>query len=223
VSGLQTQGYKACSTCGPDLEDMAKYSRHLRKIVYLGHTKFFPIGHEMRSHPLLFSSTDMPYGDERPVPEPTTFAYWKSVADRVADPDDPMVFDGSGLSRWSILTTLPYWGELKIRHLLDPMHIEGNVGKALIKALYGEKDANFRQACEDLEVHPDVWVIVDPIIGIEYHPSAPWVLSIGQRREFCNRIGQMQFPTGTGSLHLLLSLVCWVFVDYLMLTSPHAK
>ncbi|CAM6094113.1 unnamed protein product [Calypogeia fissa] len=44
VSGLQTQGYKACSTCGPSLEDMAKYSRHLRKIVYLGHTKFLPNG-----------------------------------------------------------------------------------------------------------------------------------------------------------------------------------
>jgi len=38
---------------------------------------------------------------------------------------------------------LPYWGELKIRHLLDPMHIEGNVGKAIIKQLYGEKDSNF--------------------------------------------------------------------------------
>ncbi|CAM6084235.1 unnamed protein product [Calypogeia fissa] len=29
VSGLQIQGYKACSTCGPSLEDMAKYSSNL--------------------------------------------------------------------------------------------------------------------------------------------------------------------------------------------------
>jgi len=85
VSGLQTQGYKACSTCGPSLEDMAKYSSHLCKIVYLGHIKFLPLGHDMRSDPLLFSSFDMPYGNERDIPEATTFAYWKDVANRVID------------------------------------------------------------------------------------------------------------------------------------------
>ncbi len=41
------------------------------------------------------------------------------------------------------------------------MHIEGNVGKAIIKQLYGEKDGNFREACEDLERHPYVWITVD--------------------------------------------------------------
>jgi hypothetical protein len=112
---------------------MAKYSSHLRKIVYLGHTKFLPLAHDMRSDPLLFSSFDMPYGDERDILEPTTFAYWRDVANRVIDPNDSMVFEGSGLTRWGILNSLPYWGELKIRHLLDPMHIEGNVGNAIIK------------------------------------------------------------------------------------------
>jgi Domain of unknown function (DUF4218)/Transposase family tnp2 len=199
VSGLQTQGYKACSTCGPSLEDMAIYSPWLRKLVYLGHTKFLPIGHAMRSDPLLFSSIDMPFGDEREIPEPTPFAHWRNIADRVVDQDDPMVFEGSGLTRWSILATLPYWSELLIRHLLDPMHIEGNVGKALIKAFYGEKDTNFREACEDLEMHPDVWITTDPITGLEHRPSAPWVLSVGQRREFRNRIGEMRFPTGYGA------------------------
>jgi hypothetical protein len=47
------------------------------------------------------------------------------------------------------------------------MHIEGNVGKAIIKQLYGEKDSNFREAYEDLERHPDVWITVDPNTGIE--------------------------------------------------------
>jgi hypothetical protein len=78
-----------------------------------------------------------------------------------------MVFEGSGLTRWGILNSLPYWGELKIRHLLDPMHIEGNVGKAIIKQLYGEKDSNFREACGDFERHPDVRITVDPNTGIE--------------------------------------------------------
>jgi hypothetical protein len=83
-----------------------------------------------------------------------------------------MVFEGSGLTRWGILNSLPYWGELKIRRLLDPMHIEGNVGKAIIKQLYGEKDSSFnREACEDFERHPDVWISVDPNTGIEQRPQ----------------------------------------------------
>jgi hypothetical protein len=53
------------------------------------------------------------------------------------------------------------------------MHIEGNVGKAIIRQLYGERDNNFREACEDLERHPDVWISVDPNTGIEQRPSAP--------------------------------------------------
>jgi hypothetical protein len=184
VSGLQTQGYRACSTCGPSLGDMAKYSSHLHKIVYLGHTKFLPLGHDMRSDPLLFSSFDMPYGDERDIPEATTFAYWMDIANRVADPNNLMVFEGTGLTRWGILNSLPYWGELKICHLLDPMHIEGNVGKAIIKQLYGEKDNNFRKAYKALERHPDVWISVDPIIGSEQRPSAPWTLTTRKRKEF---------------------------------------
>jgi hypothetical protein len=146
---------------------MAKYSSHFRKIVYLGHTKFLPLGHDMKSDPLLFSSFDMPYGDERDIPETTTFAYWRDVANKIIDPNDSMVFEGSGLTRWGILNSLPYWGELKICHLLDPMHIEGNVGKVIIKQLYGEKDSNFRETCEDFERHPDVWITVDPNTGIE--------------------------------------------------------
>jgi hypothetical protein len=36
------------------------------------------------------------------------------------------------------------------------MHIEENMGNAIIKQVYGEKDNNFRKACEALERHPDV-------------------------------------------------------------------
>ena len=193
MSGLQIFGYKACSTCGPSLEDMAKHSSDLNKIVYLGHTKFLPMSHEMRNDPLLFSSLEMPFGDWRNIPFATTFADWKKVADECEVDGD---FKDSGLTRWGILNTLPHWGELKIRHLLDPMHIEGNVGKALIKHLYGEKDKNFRESCQDFERHPDVWITYHPLTNAKVTPSAPWTLTQEQRREFRNRIGEMRFPTG---------------------------
>ena len=108
----------------------------------------------------------------------TSFVYWKSISKRVADPEDEMEFEGSGLTRWIMLNTLPYWGDLLIRHLLDPMHIEGNVGKALMRALYGDRDSHFREACEELEKHPNVWVTVDEDTGLETYPSAPWMLDI---------------------------------------------
>src|SRR5450759_1292233 len=174
---------------------MAKRSNPLQKIVYLRHTKFLPPSHEMRSDSLLFSSFDMPLDDERDIPEAITFAYWREMEDKCLDPNDPMVFGGSGLTRWSILTTLPYWGELKIHHLLDPMHIEGNVGKALIKHLYGEKEKNFRKACEEFERHPDVWVTINPQTSQKVESKAPWTLTVPQRREFRNRIGEMRFST----------------------------
>jgi hypothetical protein len=64
----------------------------------------------MRSDPLLFSSFDMPYGDERDIPEPTTFAYWRDVANRIIDPNDSMVFEGSGLTRWGYTQQLALLG-----------------------------------------------------------------------------------------------------------------
>jgi hypothetical protein len=64
------------------------------------------------------------------------------------------------------------------------MHIEENVGKAIIKQLYEEKVNNFRKAYEALERHPNVWISVDPIIGFEEHPSTPWTLTTRERKQF---------------------------------------
>ena len=50
----------------------------------------------------------------------------------------------------SIFFTLEYWQDLKIAHLLDPMHIFKNVGELLWKHLTGEKDTLSARA--DLEV-----------------------------------------------------------------------
>jgi hypothetical protein len=138
----------------------------------------------MRLDPLLFSSFDMPYGDECDIPKAIIFGYWIDIANRVADPNNLMVFEAFGLTRWGILNNLPYWSQLKICHLLDPMHIEKNVGKAIIKRLYGEKDNIFRKACEALERHPYVWISVDPITSFKQRPSAPWTFTIWKRKHF---------------------------------------
>ncbi|KAL3696626.1 hypothetical protein R1sor_010702 [Riccia sorocarpa] len=68
----------------------------------------------------------------------------------------------AGLKRWSILHRLPYWKDLMIQHILDPMHIEANVTKSLIKRIFGEKDGKpARRACEEFGVHPEAWIQVE--------------------------------------------------------------
>jgi hypothetical protein len=37
------------------------------------------------------------------------------------------------------------------------MHIEGNIGKSLIKHLFGEKGAEWRKACVEQNMHLDLW------------------------------------------------------------------
>lgn len=55
-------------------------------------------------------------------------------------PDDPLRYDRCGMMFLSALNEFPYWhDEMKTNHLLDPMHREGNIGKFLIKHLYGER------------------------------------------------------------------------------------
>ena len=46
VSKYSVQGYHACPLCGPELQ--ARYSPHLKKMVYEGHSKFLPMDHQLR-------------------------------------------------------------------------------------------------------------------------------------------------------------------------------
>ncbi|KAL3681584.1 hypothetical protein R1sor_024540 [Riccia sorocarpa] len=65
--------------------------------------------------------------------------------------------------------------DLMIQHLLDPMHIEANVTKSLIKWIFGEKDGKpAKRACEEFGVHPEAWIQMSDG-GIESLPPAPWI------------------------------------------------
>jgi hypothetical protein len=64
------------------------------------------------------------------------------------------------------------------------MHIEGNVGKAIIKHLHEEKEGNFRETCEEFERHPDAWITIDSNTSIEEQPPALWTLSTHNKKEF---------------------------------------
>lgn len=196
VSGLAVQGYKACSSCGPDLEDVAIYSYEMNKVVFLGHTKYLPEGHAMRSDPFLYSNWEGLVEDMRPIPSRKSATFWKERWERIQRGEVNRF--RSGINRLSIFHELPYWRELKITHLLDPMHIEGNVGRSLIRHMYGDGHANWKEACKELSMHFEVLPYRGEN-GQMVNPRPPWCFTLLERREFRQRIGAMRFPTGYGA------------------------
>ncbi len=186
------------STCGPDLDGVARYSRECKKCIYLQHTKYLDMGHRFRSDPMYYLDPWNGGDDVRPKPQPKTPAYWQDVWGRVCDPLDPLQFDSCGMVFKSSLSTLEYWPKLKLNHLLDPMHIEGNIGKSLIKHLFGEKGVEWRKACVEQNMHPDLWSYKNDD-GRIVLPSCPWILSKEEKRELIRRIGSYRMPTDYGA------------------------
>ena len=59
----------------------------------------------------------------------------------IQEPEQVVVNTSNGMKRKSILYELPYWKDLLIAHLLDPMHIFKNVLDSIFRHISGkEKD-----------------------------------------------------------------------------------
>ena len=157
-SGLSTSGYNACPPCGPRLD--ARYSAGLRKTVYQGHVRYLPENHALRDGNL----------GRRP-PSPLKASDWKIKWQESGNSPIP------GMKRLSILHQLPYWNDLLINHLLDPMHIFKNVGEVLWKTITGKKESKGqRDDLQDQGRMQEMWVRTKPD-GKVVLPRAPWVLS----------------------------------------------
>ncbi|KAL3687700.1 hypothetical protein R1sor_014009 [Riccia sorocarpa] len=187
VSGFQTSGYAACPTCGPALS--VARSSHLSKQVYMSYSTYLPMDDPLRG-------TWAERNNVAP-PIPLDMNWWEQRWRDVEEGHIPA--ERAELKRWSILHRLPYWKiifNLMIQHLLDPMHIEANVTKSLIKRIFGEKDGKpARRACEEFGVHPEAWIQVSDG-GIESLPPAPWILTTEERKICKKRISEIRFPTG---------------------------
>ncbi|KAL3675626.1 hypothetical protein R1sor_025574 [Riccia sorocarpa] len=179
VSGFQTSRYATCPTCGPALP--VARSSHLSKQVYMSYSTYIPL-----DDPLCGT------GAERNIVEPPIPLDMHLWAQRWKDVEAGHIpIEKAGLKRWSILHRLPYWKDLLIQHLLDPMHIEANVTKSLIKRIFGEKDGKpARRACEEFGVHPDQWIQVSDR-DIESLPPAPWILTTEERKICRQRISEI--------------------------------
>jgi hypothetical protein len=102
LSGLQTSGYRACPCCGEHLQ--AERSNALKKIVYMGYTKYLPIDHPMREDEDLVGHNNI---DLRPIPIEPDGIDWQVLWWNIEN--EHISKERSGMMRLSILYRLPYW------------------------------------------------------------------------------------------------------------------
>ncbi|XP_012851493.1 PREDICTED: uncharacterized protein LOC105971188 [Erythranthe guttata] len=131
LSGWSTSGYLACPSCAEDTVSERLYKSN--KQCFMGHSRF----------------------PEEGAPPPP------SGEDVLSKTEGIDVVFGVGQavhrdSQWrkrSIFFELPYWKDNLIRHNLDVMHIEKNIGELLLKWLLNllSKNDGFENAKEDIE------------------------------------------------------------------------
>ncbi|MCO5560628.1 hypothetical protein L7F22_014244 [Adiantum nelumboides] len=207
IAGCSTKGYKACPICGDWLK--STYSKHLNKNIYLQHRRFLPEDHSLRQRTQARHFNGKVESGQCPIAMTPMDWYNKWTEGPLIDPESKLASDeeddrGQGRSTLtpsiSIWFQLEYWKDLKICHLLDPMHIFKNVGHSLWKHHTGLKDTE--QARNDLKERnckSDLWPRVDEESGRKEYAHAPWVLTPIEIATINRRIRSIQTPTRYGA------------------------
>jgi hypothetical protein len=129
------------------------YSKYLHKFVYANNMVFLPTDHKFRN--LLKNQFDgkvenrgppmiIGPGDWIKKYEDVELKGWEDFFDRgdlIEEPEEVVFNMPEGMKRKSIFYELPYWKDLLISHLLDPMHIFKNVPDSISRHISSkEKD-----------------------------------------------------------------------------------
>lgn len=184
LSGLSTSGHCACPICGPSL--VTERPSLLGKVIYPNNHRFLPSSHSKYLPP----SNDM---DPIQWNMANWAKYWEDHYAQSPPPHGPP----RGMSRLSILLTLPYWPKLKIHHLLDPMHVFKNVGQAIWDHVTGKKDS--LGAREDMRSIRRLPASAAPRMGPRGKivlPKAPWIMARADLERMKQVIASIRTPTG---------------------------
>jgi hypothetical protein len=131
--GLQTKGIFAFPICVEKFQ--GRYSKDLHKFIYANNTVFLPPEHRFRNfHKNQFDGKVENRGPPM-IMGPTNWIKkykdaelksWKDFfygGDSIEEPEQVVIKMPEEIKRKSIFYDLPYWKDLLIYHLLDPMHI----------------------------------------------------------------------------------------------------
>ena len=117
-TGLSASGYCVCSPCG--ISPTSRHSADLRKVVYEGHQKYFDRRRNVHdAKPHIWRAKYW-------------FEHWEKR--------DEIGTKIAGMKTLNYVHSLPYWQELLINHLLDPMHTFKNVSQAIWNHINGKRD-----------------------------------------------------------------------------------
>ncbi|XP_028061151.1 uncharacterized protein LOC114264655 [Camellia sinensis] len=205
LSSWSTKGKLACPSCNENASH--QYLHHCRKTCYMGHRRFLPHDH--------FSRTSKSFNGEPELRlEPKLFSR-EEVLGQLGH-IDPSLFgkiDQCGKKRkcspqylnWarrSIFFDLPYWKTLKVRHNLDVMHIEKNICDSVLGTLMnidGKTKDTYKARLDlmDMGIRPELHP--REVHGQTFLPSACFMLSPAEKRNFCEFLSSIKLPNGYAS------------------------
>ncbi|MCO5560062.1 hypothetical protein L7F22_013668 [Adiantum nelumboides] len=181
--------------------------------MYLRHRRFLPEEHYLRNRRQAIHFNGKVKEGRCPIPNTPKDLYLKWTVGPAIDPESEIISgddDDAAKVRArgkrslaqipSIWYNLEYWKDLKICHLLDPMHIFKNVGHSLWEHLVGLKDTTAaRNDLKDQNSKPNLWPLSDETRRETTYEPVPWVLTAEEVQTINKRSQLIRTPTGYGA------------------------
>jgi len=206
LSGQSNMGYMACIHCYDETDSI--YLKHCKKCVYMGHRRFLPTDHPLRTEGKHFK------GEPETRPKPL-FRNGKRVFSMIKNVkvvfgkgpgSQPIPKDDQGhVPMWkkkSILWNLPYWQVLQVRNAIDVMHLSKNLCVNLLGFLgvYG-KSKDTLEARRDMQqlagrqgLQPE-----KRDKGCHYLKPASYNLSKEEKKSMFDCLNSIKVPSGYSS------------------------
>nr|XP_016452413.1 PREDICTED: uncharacterized protein LOC107776970 [Nicotiana tabacum] len=198
LSGWSTKENFACPTC--NYGTCSQYLKHSRKMCYMGHRAFLPHEHPFRRDKKSFDGKE----DHRLAPTPLSGTevleelrelknvFGKVQKKRSRDNKCPW-------KKRSIFFELPYWETKKLRHNLDPMHIEKNICDSILGTLleiYGKsKDhVNSHYDLQEMGIQKELQPIQDVVSGTISLAKSCFYMNPDEKRRFCTVYNNAKLP-----------------------------
>jgi hypothetical protein len=127
---------------------------------------------------------------------------WEDFFDQgysIQELEQAVVNMSNGMKRKSIFYELPYWKDLLIANLLDPMHIFKNVLDSIFQHITG-KEKDTLSSRRDIALsrtkfdRKHLWLSREN----ETYAEAPWILKKNELDQLENFICSIRTPTGYG-------------------------
>jgi hypothetical protein len=120
--------------------------------------------------------------------------------DSIEEPEQVVVNMPEGMKRKSIFYKLPYWKDLLISHLLDPMHIFKNVPDSIFQHI-SSKEKGTLSSRRDIALSRTKFDRrhLCPNRENETYAEAPWILKKRELDQLKNVIRSIRTPTSYGS------------------------